>query len=401
MEGFRYRAIDPQGRPVSGIIDADTPRQARSLLRSQGLLPSKVESVRAPGSPGRSRVRGIAPAELALTTRQLGALLASGLTLEQTLVALIEESPNEKTRHVLSGLKSEISAGHSLATAMDAYTRSFPEFFRALVRAGEESGALPTVLQQLADHLEAREALKQKTGMALLYPALVTLVALAIVAGLVTYVVPQVAQVFQQSHQRLPLLTRALLATSAFLRNAWPWLLMGSLGIAAAARAALQRDLVRLRWHRTLLRLPFVGGLLRAADTARFASTLAILVGGGVPLLTALGSSTRTLGNCALRTAADRAGGRLREGASLAQALAEGRIFPPLLIHLIASGEKSGKLEQMLKRAALLESQSLERRVSIFITLLEPALILCMGGIVLLIVLAILMPIIEINQLVR
>lgn len=400
MEAFQYQALDATGRKVSGVVQADTARQARAQLRAQGLLPSMVGHVHARERAGKRWARGISAAELSLVTRQLATLLSSGLTLEQALNALIEAATDPATREVLTGVKTEVTSGQSLAGAMGVYEKSFPDFYRALVHGGEESGALPTVLQHLADYLDSRQALKQKTGLALLYPVLVTIVALAIVTGLLVYVVPQVVQVFQQSRQSLPLLTRALIAVSDCLRATWPYLVAAVVGAAVAARYILRREGPRRRWHAFLLRLPWLGTLIRGVNTSRFASTLAILVGGGVPLLSALASGARVVTNLLLREAVERAIERVREGASLARALGETRAFPPLLIHLVASGEVSGKLEQMLERAAHLETQALERRLAVFLTLLEPVMILVMGGVVLMIVLAILLPIIEINQLV-
>ena len=298
-------------------------------------------------------------------------------------------------------VKAEIAAGASLAAAMAAYGRSFPDFYRALVQGGEESGALATVLAHLADYLDASQALKQKTLLALLYPALVAVVAVAIVGGLLVYVVPQVVQVFQQSRQALPLLTRGLIALSGALRAAWPYLAAAAVAAFAVARWALRRPGPRLAWDGWLLRLPWLGATLRGLNTARFAATLAILVGGGVPLLSALASSARAMSNRFMRAAVEAAAGQVREGAGLARALAGTRAFPPLFTHLLASGELSGKLRQMLERAAQLETQALERRLAVILALLEPVMILVMGGVVLLIVLAILLPIIEINQLVR
>jgi general secretion pathway protein F len=401
MEAFQYQALDAAGRTVSGVVQADTARQARTQLRAQGLLPSKIGPVNARARAGQTWSRGISAAELSMVTRQLATLLGSGLTMEQALNALIEAATEPTTREVLTGVKTEVTAGSSLAGALGAYQKSFPDFYRALVHGGEESGALPTVLQHLADYLDARQALKQKTGLALLYPILVTIVALAIVTGLLVYVVPQVVQVFQQSRQTLPLLTRALIALSDFLRGAWPYIVAIIIAGIVSARLALRRDAVRRGWHSMLLRMPLLAPLIRGVNTSRFASTLAILVGGGVPLLSALASAARVMTNLVLREAVERAIERVREGASLARALGETRAFPPLLIHLVASGEVSGKLEQMLGRAAHLETQSLERRLAVFLTLLEPIMILVMGGVVLMIVLAILLPIIEINQLVH
>jgi general secretion pathway protein F len=399
MEAFRYRALDAAGSAVSGVVQADSPREARAQLRARGLLPSALARVRKLAL--RPWARGLSAAQLSLLTRQMATLLDSGLTLEQALVALIEEAEAPATREVLAGVKAEVMAGASLAAALGSYERSFPEFYLALVHGGEESGALPTVLQHLADYLDARQALRQKTGLALLYPVLVAVVALAIVAGLLVYVVPQVVQVFKQSRQALPLLTRALIGLSDFLRAAWPLLLLAGIGLAALAHFALGRAALRRRWHALLLGLPWLGSLLRGVDTSRFASTLAILVAGGVPLLGALASAARVMGNTVMREAVERAIARVREGVSLARALGEARAFPPLLVHLVASGELSGKLEQMLERAARLETQALERRLAVFLTLIEPVMILAMGAAVLLIVLAILLPIIEINQLVR
>ncbi len=401
MEAFQYQALDAGGRTVSGVVQAETARQARIQLRAQGLLPSMIGPVHARERAGQVWARGLSSTELSLLTRQMATLLDSGLTMEQALNALIEEAAEPKTREVLTGVKTEVTAGLSLAGALGVYEKSFPDFYRALVHGGEESGALPVVLQHLADYLDARQALRQKTSLALLYPILVTVVAIMIVTGLLVYVVPQVVQVFLQSRQSLPLLTRALIALSDFLRGAWPYLLVLVGGGFAAARVALRRPATRRRWHAFLLRLPWLGSLIRGVNTSRFASTLAILVGGGVPLLAALNSGARVMTNVVMAEAIERAIERVSEGASLARALGETRAFPPLLVHMVASGEASGKLEQMLQRAARLETQALERRLAVFLALLEPVMILLMGGVVLMIVLAILLPIIEINQLVH
>ena len=383
------------------MVQADTARQARIQLRAQGLLPSAVDQVHARERARQGWARGLSSAELSLVTRQMATLLASGLTLEQSLNALIEEAAEPMTREVLAGVKTELTAGRALAGARGADEKTFPDFYRARGHGGEESGALPTVLQHLADYLDARQAMRQKTSLALLYPVLVTSVAIMIVTGLLIYVVPQVVQVFQQSRQSLPLLTRALIGLSDFLRATWPYLVAIIVGIAAVARMALRRAAARRRWHVLLLRMPWLGSLIRGVNTSRFASTLAILVGGGVPLLSALNSGARVMTNMVMREAIEGAIERVREGESLARALGLTRAFPPLMVHLVASGEVSGKLEQMLQRVAQLETQALERRLAVFLTLLEPVMILVMGGIVLLIVLAILLPIIEINQLVR
>lgn len=401
MDAFRYQALDAQGQTRSGVLQADSARQARAQLRAQGLLPSVLTVLQQREHNSGFRARVLSAAELSLLTRQLASLLESRLTLEQTLNALIEAAEQPRIRELLAGVKAEISAGQSLAGALTVYAHSFPDFYRALVRGGEQSGALATVLQHLADYLDARQALRQKTGLALLYPLLVTGVALLIVTGLMLYVVPQVVQVFEQSRQTLPWLTRGLIAFSDGLRGGWPYLLGLAVAVGLVLPWALRKPAWRRRWDHHLLRLPWLGGLLRGVDSTRFASTLAILVGGGVPLLAALESGAQVMGNQVMREAVELASARVREGASLAQALAEARRFPPLLVHLVASGELSGKLEAMLERAASLETRALERQLAVFLALLEPVMILLMGGVVLLIVLAILLPILEVNQLVH
>lgn len=401
MEAYRYEALDAEGRTVTGVLQADTARQARAQLRAQGLLPSTVDQVRARDRAQTPWARGLHPDELSLLTRQMATLLAAGLTVEQALAALIESAEEPITREVLGGVKTEVIAGLSLSAALASYSRSFPDFYRALVHGGEESGTLPLVLRHLAEYLDARQTLKQKTSLALLYPALVTVIAIIIVAGLLVYVVPQVVQVFQHSRQSLPLLTRALIGLSDFLRMSWPYLIIAIAAAGLSVRIALRRDDIRYQWHALLLRAAWLGPLIRSSNTSRFASTLSILIGGGVPLLKALSSGARVMSNMVMRRAIEETIEQVREGASLSRALRETRVFPPLLVHLVASGEMSGKLKEMLERAAQLEAQALERRLGIFLTLLEPIMILVMGGIVLVIVLAILLPIMEINQLVH
>jgi general secretion pathway protein F len=401
VEAFRYEALDATGRTVSGTVQADNPRQARSQLRAQGLLPSALHPLRETERTRQPWTRGLSSAELSLVTRQLATLFESGLTVEQSLTALAEESSEPKTRELLASVKAEISAGLSLSAAMRTFKKSFPEFYCALIHAGEESGALPQIMQRLADYLDARQALKQKIGLALLYPALVSVVAVLVVTGLLAYVVPQIVQVFQQSRETLPLLTRMLIALSGFFHAGWPYLVALLAAALIAFQLAMRRESSRRAIHAFLLRLPGVGTLLRGTDTSRFASTLAILAAGGVPLLTALRSSADAMANLAMRAPIEGVIDRVREGASLSRALRESRAFPPLLVHMVASGEASGKLSEMLERAARLQMQALERRLAVFLTVFEPAMILVMGGIVLMIVLAILLPIIEINQLVR
>ena len=408
MAAFRYETLDANGRESRGVIEADTLRHARANLRESGLTVISVQAVSQDnlqtGEAGSWRERfrsGISSAQLSLLTRQLATLLAAGLTLEQALNALIEQSESETVSQVLAGVRAEILAGHTLAQAMAKYERVFPDIYRALVKAGEASGELGHVMLRLADYTESRQALQQKVGLAFVYPAIVTAVALLVVTGLLMYVVPQVVSVFQQSHQSLPLLTRLLIGLSSGLQATWPYLLVLIVVAVFGARMVLQREEIRYQWHLRMLRLPVIGRLVRGINSARMASTLAILAGSGVPLLTSLQAATGVVNNLPMRRALEEASKKVREGVELSRALAVSKLFPPILIHLIASGESSGKLDVMLDRAAIQQEQEVGNCTSILTALLEPVLILSMGGVVLLIVLAILMPIIEMNQMVH
>ncbi len=400
MAAFQYRAVDADGRNLSGIVEADSARSARSQLRERGLFPLEVAASGSKKS-GLGSTRKLRESELVLLTRQWAALLTSGLTVEQALSALGDQAERDTTRQVLAGVRSEILAGYSLRAALDRHATSFPTIYRASVAAGEKSGELATVMNQLADYLERRDELRRKTLQALIYPAIVAAVALMVVIGLLTYVVPQVVGVFQSSKQTLPWLTRALIVVSDFLRN-WGWLL--ALVIAGGIfglRQSLREDAVRRKWDTWLLGLPLIGRHLRALDTTRFASTLAILVGSGVPLLAALDAGRQVVVRLPLRDAIGQASDRVREGMSLSRALGATRRFPPLLTHMIASGEATGQLDAMLDRAARLQQGELETRTAVLTSLLEPLLLLMMGGMVLIIVLAVMQPIIEINTLLK
>ncbi len=403
MAAFNYRALDASGREVSGVLEADTSRMARSQLREQQLFPLEVTAIgRLTAGRIRPGGRGLPASLLSLIPRQWSMLLDAGLTIEQALTALIEQSEHAGARQILAGVRAEVLAGHSLHAALGQYDSAFPPIYRAVVDAGEKSGELPQLLARLADYLEAWQVTRQKILQALLYPILVSAVAFLVVIGLVTYVVPQIVAVFKQSKQALPLLTRGLILVSDILRGHWWWLMAVAVGAPLLARRTLNRDeALQLRWHRQLLRLPLLGRHLRTLDSARLASTLAIMVGSGVPLLTALETGKAVIANRVLRQAVDKAIAQVREGSPLHKALAADKLFPPLLVHLIASGEASGTLGKMLERAASQQQAELDRRTAVALGLFEPLLILVMGGIVLTIGLAILMPIIEINLLLR
>ena len=406
MPAFRYEAVDAVGSTTKGVLNADSARSARADLRAQGLLPITVEAIAqqtdAAGNPQRRRFgERLSTIEIALFTRQLASLLEASLPLEQALTALLEQAERTYQRDLIASIRSDVMGGASLSGALASHPRDFADIYRALVASGEQIGQLSQVLSRLADYIERRNALVQKVKLAFTYPAIVTVVAFVIVIFLLTYVVPQIVAVFANTKQRLPLLTVLMLATSDFVRN-YGWMVL--LAIIAGAygwRTALKNPATRMRWHTWLLRAPLYGKFERSLNTARFASTLAITTGSGVPILKALQTSRDTLSNLAMQQQVDIAAASVREGVGLARALALHKHFPPMLIHMIRAGEATGELPAMLDRAASAQEQDLERRAMTIAGLLEPALILAMGVVVLLIVLAVLMPIIEINQLVR
>jgi general secretion pathway protein F len=399
MSAFRWEAVDAQGRMRHGLLDAETPRAARDRLRADGLTPTAVDAAPDRGDP-LAHVR-VPPEQVALATRQLATLTQSGMPLDQSLAAVAEQADNPRMARIFAALDVHIGTGEALHAAMARFPRTFGSLYRGLVAAGSETGRLPDVLARLADYLEARTALRQKFTTALIYPSLVTLIALSVIVVLLTYVVPQVVSVYQQSRQTLPWLTQALIATSEFFRaTAWLWLglfIIAALGFALAYR----RESFRARWHAWLLRVPGLGRLLRSLDTARFASTLAILVGSGAPLLRSLDAASDVVRMIPLARAAKGAGSLVREGVSLSRALKEQNVFPPVLIHLVGNGERSGALAPMLERAAGELEREAERRLTWVTALIQPALIVAMGAIVLVLVLAVMLPIVTMNQLVR
>jgi general secretion pathway protein F len=336
-----------------------------------------------------------------LLTRQWSTLLEAGIPIERALSALIEQHGDDHVRQVLQIVRGELLAGHPLHRALSRFPRSFDTLYCALVAAGEESGQLDRVMLRLADNLEQRGALRQKLIQAIIYPLLIVLVASTVVLAMMVYVVPQVVAVFQSGKQALPFLTRALIAVSDFLRVTWPFLLAGLGGAFWLARRGLRIESVRHAWHLRLMRLPVAGPLLLTLDSARLAQTLAILAGSGVPLLGALRAGAAVVWLLPLRDALQSATTEVREGMALHRALAQSGYFPPLLVHMVASGETSGRLGEMLEKAARQQSDEVTNRLALAMSLLEPLLILGMGGVVLVIVLAILQPIIEINQLLR
>jgi len=407
MPAFRYEAVDAGGATKKGVLNSDSARSARSELRAQGLVPLKVDQIAAQvDASGVAKSRGglgerLSSTELALFTRQLASLLEAGLPLEQAFTALLEQAERPYLRDLIASVRSEVIGGDALSTVLGRHPRDFAEIYRALVASGEQIGQLSRVLSRLADYIERRNALVQKVRLAFTYPAIVTVVAFSIVIFLLTYVVPQIVSVFANTKQKLPFLTIVMLAVSDFVRNYGIVVAIALIGGWFMWRRALQNIALKRRWHTWLLTAPLYGKFERSLNTARFASTLAITTGSGVPILRALETSRDTLNNVAMRELVEEASDAVREGVSLARALSAQKHFPPMLVHMIRAGEITGELPAMLDRAAAAQEADLERRTLTIAGLLEPALILAMGVVVLLIVLAVLMPIIEINQLVR
>ena len=404
MPAFEYQALDNAGRTRKGVLQGDTPKAVRQNLRDQGLVPLEVSEVheQAPRREFKEIFgRGISAGYLSILTRQWATLVRAGLPLDEALSALAEQSGDARARRMLVAVRSRLMEGRTLADSLGEFPESFPDLYRSAVAAGEQSGKLDRVLERLAGFLEERRELGQKVIAALIYPALLSLVAFAIVSGLLGYVVPQVVGVFEQLQQQLPWPTRVLLALSAFVRIAGPWLLLALIGSAVAFRAALLRPEFRTRWHALLMGIPLIGALLRAQDTARFARTLSIATAASVPLLEALRLGAATLTLLPLREAVVAAIARVREGGTLSRALSESGRFPPLLTRLVGSGEKSGELEPMLDHAAELQEKQVAGSLNAFVAVLEPMLIVAMGALVLFMVLAILLPIFEMNQIIR
>ncbi len=406
MPAYTYEAISAEGRSRQGVIDAESERAARSLLRQQALIPVKLQAV----SVAKTAIKGdivlwqarvFSRTDMVVWTRQLASLVTAGLPLERTLSALSEEADSPAKRDLLAQVRSEVNAGAPLAQALAMHPREFDALYVAVIGSGEQSGRLSQVLLQLAEDLEAAHQMRAKLLAASLYPAIVSGVALLIVVFLLAYVVPQVAQVFTSTQRSLPWLTVVMLALSSWVQALWLWLLvagvMGFLLLKLALRQAEFREQFDAAW----LRLPLLGRLSLGYNAARFAGTLALLVGAGVPMLKALQTAAQTLSNTALRANAMQAIELVREGAPLASALSQNKRLPGLLSMFARLGEQTGQLPQMLQHAAKHLSEEVQRRAMQLATILEPLLIVTMGAVVMLIVLAVMLPIIQLNQFVR
>lgn len=405
MGAFAYTALDATGRERKGVIEGDSPRQVRALLREKQLLPLEVEPAAQTESAREKRAfsfgSGASTTDVALLTRQLATLSKAGLPLEEALLAVSQQTEKARVQAILLGVRGKVVEGHTLADGLGDFPRVFPEIYRATVSAGEQSGHLDAVLERLADYTESRDILRQRILGALLYPIVLTIMCLGIVSGLLVFVVPKVVEVFDSSKTTLPLMTRLLIGFSDFLRDFGLWILAALvIGVIAFVRALRNPDF-RRRWHRWLLTVPVIGRLVRGFNTARFTRTFSILAGSAVPVLDALRISSEVVSNVPMREAVDEAAQRVREGAPIGRSLAQSKLFPPMTIHLISSGESSGELESMLERAAISQERELDGILTAFVGLLGPALIVLMGLFVMGIVFAMLMPIFEMNTLIR
>lgn len=403
MGAFEYSALDARGRERKGVLEGDTPRHVRQQLREQGLTPldiSVLAQKERRGGAGFSFRRGVGATDLALMTRQLATLVRSALPLEEALYAVAQQTEKPRLKNMLLAVRAKVMEGHTLAHGLGEFPHIFPEIFRATVAAGEQSGHLDAVLERLADYAENRQQIQQRLSLALIYPIILTTMSLAIVSLLLVYVVPKVVVVFEDMNQSLPWITRALISMSDFIREYGLLTLILLLGAMVGARLLLQKPGPRRKFHELLLRLPLVGRVVRGMNTASFARTLSILGGSGVPVLDALRISGEVVSNIPMHEAVTEAAARIREGTPIHKALAASKLFPPMTIHLIASGETSGQLDQMLERAASSQEREMQTLISTMLGIMEPVLILVMGLLVLLIVLAILLPIFELNQLV-
>jgi general secretion pathway protein F len=404
MGAFEFVALDKAGKESRGLLEGDTPKHVRQILRERQLLPVKVTEVTQRDSRQHKRFtlrRGLSASELALLTRQLATLAQAGLPLEEALLAVSQQSDNPRAQSILLGVRSRVMEGHALADGLGDFPNAFPDLYRATVAAGEQSGHLDGVLERLAEFTESRQILQQQVRNALIYPIALVITAAAIISFMLAYVVPKVVDIFENYGQQLPLLTRMMLWSSEFLRDQWIFIII-FIGLATfGIRRLLRKEGPRRTYHRMLLRLPIVSRLTRGINTARFTQTLSILAGSGVPILEALRIAAQVIVNVPMREAVEEASLRVREGAMISKSLAAGKLFPPMMTHLIASGEASGRLEEMLSRAAINQEREVDGLIATLLGIMQPLLVIVMAAIVLLIVLAILLPIFELNNLIR
>ena len=407
MTAYRYQALNSAGKLIKGVLEGDSERQVRSQLRGQDMRPVEVaeaNNTAKSGKPGWDLslyFSRVSVGDLALITRQLATLVEANLPLDEALQAAAEQSRSSRIKGMLLQVRSRVAEGHTLAYAMGEFPSVFNEMYRAMVNAGEHAGYLGPVLQQLADYTEQRQYTGQKLKMAMIYPFILLGVAVAVVLLLLVFVVPELVGIFAHSNRELPGLTRGLIATSDFFQQYGLWLVIGLFAAFFIARRLLRDPQRKKRWHRLLLSIPGISGVLISMDTARFASTLSILMASGVPLLESLRIAGQVLTNLVLREDSEAVSEHVQEGASLNRALRESGRFPPMMVHMVASGEASGELETMLDRSATNQERELEMTLGTLMSLFEPLMVVFMGGMVLTIVLAILLPIFDLNTMVK
>jgi general secretion pathway protein F len=407
VTAYRYKALNAQGKLVKGVLEGDSERQVRASLRGKALRPVEINEANQRQGEGKSGFNfsqlftRVSPGDLALITRQLSTLIESNLPIDEALQAAAQQSRSARIKGMLLQVRSRVAEGHTLAYAMAEFPQVFSEMYCAMVKAGEHAGYLGPVLTQLADYTEQRQYTGQKLKMAMIYPFVLIAVAIAVVLLLMVFVVPQLVGIFAHSDRELPLLTRGLIGGSEFLQAYWLWLIVGIVAFIAGFRYLLRDRGRRKRWHGFLLKVPGVSRLLISLDTARFASTLSILMASGVPLLESLRIAGEVLTNLVLRQDSEAVAERVQEGGSLNRALQQSGRFPPMMVHMVASGEASGELETMLARSATNQERELEMTLGTIMGLLEPFMIVFMGGTVFAMVAAILLPIFELNTMVN
>ena len=405
MGAFEYTALDQKGREKKGVVDGDSARLIRQQLREKDLVPLTVIEVKKQLANKKNSVfvieQRINTTELALMTRQLATLSRSGIPLDEATATVARQSIKPKVKKLLLGVRAKILEGHTLADGLRDYPHVFTEMYCATVAAGEQSGHLDVVLERLADYTEQRQQLQQRLKLALIYPVILTVMSILVVSGLLTYVVPEVVKVFSDTGQQLPFLTTALIATSDFMQEWFIYILMALIVGFGVFKKLLKQPVFKKRYHQLLLKIPVIGNLVLGGNSAQFSRTLSILAASGIPILDAMRISIQVMDNVPMREAVDVAAQQVSEGSSLSVTLEQSGYFNPMLINLIASGEATGQLEQMLERAATNQEKELETTMAMLMGLLEPLLIVAMGGVVLIIVLAILLPVLDLNQLVK
>ncbi|MBU2874238.1 type II secretion system inner membrane protein GspF [Marinobacter salexigens] len=402
MPAYEYKALDARGKQKQGVVEADAPRAVRQQLREKGLTPLTVEPAvqkRTPSNP-LSSGGSLAAADLALVTRQLATLIQSGIPIEQALSATAQQTAKPRIRSMLIAIRAKVMEGYTLADSLGEFPKAFPRLYRSTVAAGEHAGHLDLVLNRLADYTENRQEARQKIQLAAIYPIILSFVAIAIVVFLLTYVVPDIIDVFLKQGQELPALTQAMLAMSEFLSSFGVYLLILLAAAFMAFRYALTKPAFRMRFHKRLLHLPLFAGMVRGVNTARYASTLSILTTSGVPLVDAMRIAGEVLSNDYLRQELRDAARKVSEGGSLHRALDQSGYFPPMMLHMIASGEASGELDSMLERTANMQENTLQSKIAAIVGLFEPMMLLIMGVVVLIIVMAIMLPILNMSNLV-